>query len=257
MTAIANMKRELALLEAALGLEGTKPAKATKTKKEKDPDAPKKEANPWIKFSNRVGDVLKAADIKAGAATVPKQFASALKEQNGDYDSWTEETILAAWKTWTKPEQSKQAIAKAASGDEASVSSEKKARKPLSEEAKKAAAEKRAATLAAKKAAAQPAEPKPVEAEPVKAEAVEAEAPKPVEAPKKQGKQVAKKATPAYTLEQLQDFAEFEHDGEEYGKNERGDLVDGDGNYCGHWDGKKITNGPKPADWAQVQPGSE
>jgi hypothetical protein len=246
---IANIKRELARLEAALGVESVKPAKSAKAKKEKDPDAPKKEANPWIKFSNRVGDVLKAADIKAGAATVPKQFASSLKEQNGDYDSWTEEAILTAWKTWTKPEQSKQAIAKAASGDEASVSSEKKARKPLSEEAKKAAAEKRAATLAAKKAAAEPAV---VKAEP------EVEPPKSVvEAPKKQGKQVGKKATPTYTLEQLQDFAEFEHDGEEYGLNVRGDLVDSDSNYCGHWDGKKIINCPKPADWAQVQPGSE
>jgi len=59
-----------------------------------------------------------------------------------------------------------------------------------------------------------------------------------------------------YTLDQLQDFWPIEIEGEEYGLNVRGDLVNGDGEYIGQWDGKKIIRNKRPADWTLVQPGS-
>jgi len=74
-------------------------------------------------------------------------------------------------------------------------------------------------------------------------------------APKKAKVAKAAKAAKAainYTVEQLQDFDEFKHDGVEYGKNVRGDLVDTDGVYAGHWNGKAVSMGATPADWAQV-----
>ena len=79
-------------------------------------------------------------------------------------------------------------------------------------------------------------------------------------APKKAKVAKAAKAAKAainYTVEQLQDFDEFKHDGVEYGKNVRGDLVDTDGAYVGFWDGKAVIKGSKPADWATVMPDSE
>jgi len=72
------------------------------------------------------------------------------------------------------------------------------------------------------------------------------------EKPKAPKKAKAAKAAINYTVEQLQDFDEFKHDGVEYGKNVRGDLVDTDGVYAGHWNGKAVSMGATPADWAQV-----
>jgi len=56
-----------------------------------------------------------------------------------------------------------------------------------------------------------------------------------------------------YSMEQLISFDEDPALGEMYGVNVRGDvvLVNG-GDYVGHWDGKKLTKGPKPADWDSV-----
>jgi hypothetical protein len=265
---IANMEVELARLKAALGVEGVV-IKAAPVKEKKEP-------NVWIKFSQRVSTLLKEADIKTGAATVSKQFASSLKDEKGY--NWTDEAILAAWKKWTKPAESKMAAAKReASGDEGSVKSAKAskaepkaskaepkaskaepkepkaepkeekpkaARKPQSEEAKAAAKAKRAATLAAKKEAAKSEEDEEV--------AEEAGEVKPTTKPSKPIKK------PTYTLEQLQDFAQMDYEGEIYGVNVRGDVVD-DYKYVGRWDEetKTIIKGKKPADWGEVQPGSE
>jgi hypothetical protein len=59
----------------------------------------------------------------------------------------------------------------------------------------------------------------------------------------------SKAAAPTYTAEQLSNFTEFEHNGQTYGRNERGDLVDTESNFVGRWNGKEIETIPEPADW--------
>ena len=60
-----------------------------------------------------------------------------------------------------------------------------------------------------------------------------------------------------YTLEKLQDFGEIEIDGEEYGINIRGDIVNTNGDYMGRLNsrGDKIIKGKRPSDWSAVMPG--
>jgi len=246
---IASLQSELTSLQSALGAEGVTftPFKGVKAKKVKDPNAEPKEANVWIKFTQRVGALIKGAhpDNKA-PATIGKQFCSFLKEQK-PYDEWADEDILAAFEGWTPPEQSKMAAAgktkvKGTSSDSGSVSeaSEKKTRAPLSEEAKAARKEKMAATKAGKAAAA------------AAIDAVSALVPPPPTTPPPTAFK-PKTVTPSYTMEQLTDLDGFEHQGKSYGRNVRGDVVSEDGSYIGHWDGKTVKAGPAPADWEAVK----
>jgi hypothetical protein len=159
--------------KAALEAPGA-PKKDKKAKKEKDADAPKKAPNAWIVFTQQVRAALTAAGIKAGVEVT--QFCGMLKAKNADYSAWTPELVLAEHGSWQKPEKkaslpalvpvaaplaaSPPASPVAAAEPEAKA---KKARKPQSEETKKAAAEKRAATKA-KKAAPAPLPASPVAA---------------------------------------------------------------------------------------------
>jgi hypothetical protein len=60
---------------------------------------------------------------------------------------------------------------------------------------------------------------------------------------------------PTFTIEQLKDFDSATINGEDYGRNVRGDVCSAeDGAYVGHWDGKKLVKGAAPADWEQIQP---
>jgi hypothetical protein len=149
-----------------------------KTPKVKDPNAPKKEPNVWVKFTQRVGTLLKTASEADGAdpehfkgpATMVKEFCSMLKGQK-PYEAWADSEVLEAFDSWERPvhepraKKSSAAASVAASdsgsegnGTEASGSEgSKKERKkpaPKTEEQKAAIAAKRAATIAAKKAAA-------------------------------------------------------------------------------------------------------
>ncbi len=262
----AEIKKELAELKAAvaeLKVMLSKP-KATKAKKAVDPDAPKKEPNVWIKFTQRVGALLKAEHPdEKGPATIGKQFCSFLKEKKA-YDLWDDAEILEAYAGWERPEVSKMELAgktkkgskpsSSASSEASSVADEegsKKPRKPQSEETKAAAALKRAATKAKKAAEAEAVE-----------EAEEAEeAPKPPAKAKetkpkadKEAKPKAEKPKVEYSIEQLTDFDSFTHEGVDYGRNARGDVVNGDGAFVGHWNGKAINKkAAKPADWAEVE----
>ena len=238
---IASLQTELAHLQAALGVEGVTIA-PKKTKKAKDPNAEPKEPNVWIKFTQRVGALIKEAhpDNKS-PATIGKQFCSFLKEQKA-YDQWEDAEILEAFGTWEVPEQSKMerdGKTKKAKPDSASESGsvsdapKRGPKGPLSEEAKAA----RNAKMAAKKAAASAAEP---------AESSEPAAPKTPFKPKTVTK-------PSYTMEQLTDLDGFDYEGASYGRNIRGDVVGEDGGYVGHWDGKTLKRGAPPADWAAVQ----
>ena len=255
-------------------VEASKPSKPSKTSKPKDPDAPKKEPNVWIKFTLRVGPLISAALKEAKApATVSKQFCSFLKEKKA-YDLWTDDEILEAYGSWERPTVSKMELDKAkksssAEGSEASETekTEKKVRKPQSEETKAAAAVKRAANRAKKlaeaKASASESEseaeetevpaPKPeVKKAEVKVEKAEAKVEPKVEKAEPKAEK-AKKEKKEYTMEQLTDFDSFTHEGTDYGRNVRGDVVNGDGAFVGHWTGKAVKKTAAPADWAEVQ----
>lgn len=138
------MKAEIERLEAALGGLSIK---ASKAKKEKDPNAPKRPANEYIVFTVRVGNIFKAAIAAAKEAgdedrikqlahpvTINKQFCSFLKDQrskevekNGkqvtvpDYDAWEDTEIVEAFESWTPPEHSKMELAKKAKSATSSV----------------------------------------------------------------------------------------------------------------------------------------
>jgi hypothetical protein len=147
--------------KAALEAPGA-PKKEKKAKKEKDPSAPKKAPNDWILFTQQVRAALTAAGIKAGVEVT--QFCGMLKAKNGDYSAWTPELVLAEHGSWQKPEKkaSLPALVPVAAAEPEPEAKAKKARKPQSEETKKAAAEKRAATKAKKAAVAAPLPASPV-----------------------------------------------------------------------------------------------
>jgi hypothetical protein len=258
--ALANIESAVINMKAALGVEGAVPVK---TKKAKDPSAEPKAPNVWIQFTQRVGPLIKEALGKA-PATVGKQFCSFLKEQKA-YDQWTDEEIIAAFADWERPEQSKMAAKKAETASESgSVVKERKKREPMTEEAKalrkeKMAAKKAAGSSASSAEEASEAEAKPEEA-PAVAVAVAVAAPAAAPAAAAPKKVVAKKTvTKTYTIEQLTDFEEFGYDGQSYGRNIRGDVVNAEGEFAGHWDGvKALRNEPAlvkadpPADWETI-----
>jgi hypothetical protein len=123
---------ELAAIRAMLNQEPSAPSmKEKKTKKVKDPNAAPKAANPWILFTGRVRDVLKANEFAAGKES--QQFASHLKSINTDAYSMTDEEILTARKTWTCPEKPKE-----------KEKEKEKEKQPKEKAAKKEAAEKKA-----------------------------------------------------------------------------------------------------------------
>ena len=130
---IAVLKLELAALKGRVELlesqsmsapEPAVPAKikAKRTKKERDPDAPKGEPNAWIKFTSRVNVLLNENDAKLPGAE-QKQFCSLLKDNllaelkklddtkkmltEDDYASIDSEMILTERKSWVKPETGK------------------------------------------------------------------------------------------------------------------------------------------------------
>ena len=180
------------------------PKKEKKAKKEKDVDAPKKAPNAWIVFTQQVRAALTAAGIKAGVEVT--QFCGMLKAKNGDYSAWTPELVLAEHGSWQKPEKkaSLPALVPVAAAAEPEAKA-KKARKPQSEETKKAAAEKRAATKAAKKAATAPLP-----------------------------------ASPVAVAEELE-FSTWTHKGTPYLKNENGDVLSEEYEWVGRYVEKTNT----------------
>jgi hypothetical protein len=159
-SALKSLKLAVGMDQIAEKLEQEPKEKVKKQKK--DPDAPKKEPNAWIKFTMRLSELLKAKEISL-AVVHQKSFASLLKKQDGvDLATISDEHILKELNAWTPPPLKARASASASASTEASSSEsasesgaegkEKKARKPQSEETKAAAAIKRAATKAAKQA---------------------------------------------------------------------------------------------------------
>lgn len=236
--------------------------KAKKEKKLKDPNAPKKEPNAWVNFTQHVRSVLLAAGCEL-KGFVGQQYCSVLKaklplldanekgKQEPDYSAVSDEDIVSGFKSWTPPEQSKAAVERSSKPSSAEVSpvavsvpvapaaAEKKARKPQSEETKAAAAAKRAATKAAKAAggvAVVP--PKPTGPKPSTAAV-----PKPVAA-----------AAPSPAEEEEGDITEFAPTiikGKPYIRNSRGDVMTEEYEWVGRYSEKTKTidtKFPKPAD---------
>ena len=243
-----------AMVEGAVreALGGGKSVKVAKAKKEVDPDAPKREPNEWIKFTQEVRAAISAAIVgeknekgeqKKAHPKAVTQVASALKEK-GLMGSATSEQIVAGYKAWlaNPPEQSKADLGLAG----------KKVRKPWSEETKAAAAAKRAATKAAKEgggtnAAASagggggggPA-PATAWASPGAKPAAAAAAAEEEEAEDEEGE-----------IDPVQDFAPFVFNKKSYLKNERGDVLTEAMEWVGRYDaGKKSIDKkvPKPED---------
>ena len=146
---IAVLKLELAALKGRVELLENSAAeapavpvkiKAKRTKKERDPDAPKGEPNAWIKFTSRVNVLLNENDAKLPGAE-QKQFCSLLKDNllaelkklddtkktltEDDYASIGSEMILTERKSWVKPETGKWKTAHPEDGSASGKSSRK------------------------------------------------------------------------------------------------------------------------------------
>lgn len=254
LATIATLEKELARLKGMLGVGDGKVPKS-KVKRERNPDA---KPNPWIEFVKRLHSALKDEKYD-GPATVVTLFGKAMKDLYPDAYSLDEEMLRTEFRGWLTPErleharslkrgskapaeekaaEEKPAAESGESAAEASEPEEKKERKkraPMTEEAKAAMAAKRAATkaLSAAAKAAGGGSEKP-------SEVASAEKPK-------------KAKAPTYTVAQLTDWEELTWEGEEFGRNIRGDVIDGEGNFVGHWDGKGLDrSAPKPADWDTV-----
>jgi hypothetical protein len=110
--------------------DDTPKKRGRKPKKVVDPNAPPKEKrapNDWILFSTHVEKVIREKEAADGVdkdakmrTVVAKQFASSLKSIK-PYSEWADADILVALSTWTPPEVSKQAVAKAAAEAEAAA----------------------------------------------------------------------------------------------------------------------------------------
>ena len=242
-------------LAAKSGVSISAGSKVKKEKKQKDPNAPKKEPNDWINFTQRA----RAALLASGAELkgfVGQQYCAVLKEklpvksitddkgkqkEVPDYDSISDAEIVSRFKSWSPPEQSKAAAAKADSKDPSPVQAPavaaEKPKRQWSEAAKAAAAEKRAATKAAKGGAPAHAAPSPAHA-----------APSPMPSPANAWASPTQKAAP-HPKGDVTEFAPAKIQGKMYLKNCRGDLLTDEYDWVGRLEGGKInTKFAKPAD---------
>jgi hypothetical protein len=229
--------------------------KVKKAKKERDPNAPKKEPNSWIKFTQHVREVLLAGGCEL-KGFIGQQYCKDVKgklptvEENGkqvpDYDSIDDEDLLAGFKSWTPPEQSAAAAARASKAsseagsdsEDAPAAAAEKPKRKWSDEAKAAAKEKREAKKAAKAADSAPASPAVAEPKPaapaVKVSKVKVAAPPP---------------PPPVEEGDITEFAPVIIDKRNYLRNCRGDILDEKYEWVGRYDGKTINKKfPKPAD---------
>ncbi len=262
---ISALETQLSNLKGQLGGEVSAPKE--KKKRAVNPDA---KPNPWLEFLGRVRAVVKESKVE-GPATIGVLFAKSLKDSNEGAYEMEAGAIADAFVAWATPENIEHAkslkkakkekdeasesgsVAGASGADSEAEPKADKSKRVLSDEQKAkmkagreaAKAKKDAAALGEKAAGAAgeaPAEEAPKE--PVKGSGG-GEGGK--HAPPKK---VAKK--PAYTIEQLTDWNTLTYEGEEYGVNIRGDVINSDSDFAGHWDAAKKTldrKAAKPADW--------
>lgn len=103
MKIVADMKVQIAALEAALSVAGGAVAAVTEKKRTKKEPGPKKEMSAgmkkWHEFNTRIDTLLKANDMKFKRVAEAKQFASKLKKMR---EEWNDEDILAERRTWAE-----------------------------------------------------------------------------------------------------------------------------------------------------------
>jgi hypothetical protein len=239
---IAVLKSEMATLRARVEMleeqrsempapaaQANKEKKEKKPKKERDPNAPKREPNVWIKFTTRVNEILKENEMSMPGAE-QKQFSSSLKEKNADYDSWTLESILAERQSWVKPEVGKWA---AAHPEGSTKTSRKSSNASSTKSAAEAATTEAATTEVAEKPKKTRGRPKKDKNEAV-APVAAPEVVEPVEA-----------AEEAEEEEVIDDVELVTVNGKEYYKSQFNDLFDSDSMaYVGILNGKKILTVP-------------
>lgn len=106
LAAVSELETRLAALrhmleptaESASGGKRGRPAK--KQRKPRDPDAPKREPNDWIKFTVRVRTLLAEREQKFKMAKHTLAFAKYLRTLKGEV---TDEVILTQRATWQPP----------------------------------------------------------------------------------------------------------------------------------------------------------
>jgi hypothetical protein len=161
---LASAQNELLALKAELSGSGSKrPAKAAAADSDSETvEKPKRPANAWILFTQRVERAIRQHEAEAGVTgsakmktVVVKQFASHLKGLKA-YEEWDDGSIIAALSGWSAPPpkataSGASAAASAASAGSKATTSSKKGAEPTEEE-KEAKRQKKAANAAAKKA---------------------------------------------------------------------------------------------------------
>ena len=285
------LENACAEIRKALGLAPVTSEK--KSKKAPEPSGePKEKRAPsdYIVFSSkRVGPLVHKAEEgkekKSRVGTV-NQFAGFLWGQKKE---WTDEEILAAWPLYTPPEVSKQALKKSSASSTGSNKTEsepvadepkpsgKGSRGPQSEETKAKAKAKREENKAKKAedtfeevdAVAVASASVPAASVPVPAASVPAASGKGSRGPQSEETKAKAKAKREENKKKTEEEAApaaskkpatvdlwldaWEHDGEHYFKNERGDVLTTDGMWVGRWDEKKIDiSAPQPADFSKL-----
>jgi hypothetical protein len=160
---IKDMEVRLAALRELVGGAAVSGGKKRRVKRERDPNAPKREANVWIKFTQVVDRALKEGGVAFKRVADSKKFAKHLKSKR-TYEEWDAASILEerkSWESWTTVEEqiapaaaeAPVAAEAAATATEGITSEEKKrGRKPMTEEQKAAAKLAREAKKAAEAA---------------------------------------------------------------------------------------------------------
>jgi hypothetical protein len=217
--------------------------KVKKVKKERDPDAPKREPNDWIKFTTQVRSVLSTL-MEEGKKVHPKavtQTASKLKEAEL-MGSATDDQIVAAYKDWlaNPPTVSKMVT----------EGRDKKSKKSVSSDGASTATPKAEAVAEKKKGGRK----KLVDMTPEERAAHDAKkaAKKPAKAAAKvEATSTSSAAAAAEDSDGIMDFDPFTWKKMSLLKNARGDVLTEDMEWFGHWDAKtdKVdTSSEQPAD---------
>jgi hypothetical protein len=137
---IEELEGRLATLRKLVDPEGLAPpssaSKRGRKKRVRDPDAPKREPNAWIKFTQRVRAVLKENGEEIKMAKHFMKFKKAVQEEDGGVD-FTDEQILEMRRGWEPPAED-EAPAPAPTTETPSAE-KKRGRKPMTEEQKAAA----------------------------------------------------------------------------------------------------------------------
>lgn len=151
---VEDLEARLASLRKLVDPDGTHapPEKRKRRqKKEKDPNAPKREPNAWIKFTQRVRTVLKENGEEIKMAKHFMKFAKEVQPAEGEEIS--DEAILERRRGWEPPAAGSESEAEVAEATDASgaapTEEKKRGRKPMTEEQKAEAKAKREAAAAA------------------------------------------------------------------------------------------------------------